>query len=155
MQAPTAKAKRPRTALRERPVIGWVENVDLPEWRVFGLRAKADTGARSSALHVYNLREDGPRHVLFDVVIDADRGNHRHRHDVRARIARRARVRSSNGQYEVRVFVKARIRIGEVEREIELSLADRREMTHRMLLGRTSLKGLLVDASRRYLLSEE
>jgi hypothetical protein len=148
------KATRKKRAAKPRTAIGWVEHVDLPEWRVFGLRAKSDTGARSSSLHVYRLRDDGPHHVRFDVVIDAEHGHHRHRHAVRAKVVRRARVRSSNGQYEERIFVRTLLRVGSVERQIEISLADRREMTHRMLLGRTSLKGLLVDPTRKHLLSE-
>ncbi|MGD8859232.1 MAG: RimK/LysX family protein [Myxococcales bacterium] len=151
--APGKKVRRKKTD-KARPVIGWVEHVDLPNWRVFGLRAKSDTGARSSSLHVYRLSDDGPDHVRFDVVIDAEHGHHRHRHGVRTKVVRRSRVRSSNGQYEERIFVRTLLRVGSVEREIEISLADRREMTHRMLLGRTSLKGLLVDPTRQHLLSE-
>jgi hypothetical protein len=81
-------------------VIGWTEYVDLPEWGVRRIRAKVDTGARSSALHVENIRELPRGIVRFDVVVHRER---RDRHvRVRARITRRSRVRSSNGELSPR-----------------------------------------------------
>lgn len=133
-----------------KPVAGWIETVDLPDLRVFGLRAKLDTGAKSSALHVEHLVPLGTRRVRFDVIVEMQ-GKRRVRH-VEAAVSRRSRVRSSNGEYSHRVFIKTRMRLGDVEREIELSLVDRERMLHRMLVGRTSLKGILVDPSRRHLL---
>ena len=48
-------------------VIGWAELVDIPEWNIARMRAKMDTGARTSALHVENIREVGHGRVRFDV----------------------------------------------------------------------------------------
>jgi hypothetical protein len=128
-------------------LIGWNEYVDLPEWGIKGLRAKVDTGARSSALHVENIRELPRNRVRFDVVL------HRKKRDrrvhVTTQIARRGRVRSSTGHYETRIFVRAPVRIGPVEREVEVSLVDRERMIFRMLLGRTALAGpFLIDPDR-------
>ncbi|HMR11867.1 MAG TPA: RimK/LysX family protein, partial [Polyangiaceae bacterium] len=53
--------------MNEPLVIGWAEYVDIPEWNVMRLRAKMDTGARSSALHVENIQEVGDNRVRFDV----------------------------------------------------------------------------------------
>jgi hypothetical protein len=137
---------------RERRVIGIAEYVDIPEWRIVGLRAKVDTGARSSALHVENLREVGRSRVRFDVRLHrlkADR-----RVTVEALVVRRARVRSSTGAAATRIFVAATVRIGHVVQRIELGLVDRAHMIYRMLLGRTALGAhFLVDPSRRYLLT--
>jgi hypothetical protein len=137
----------------ERLVIGLAEYVDLPEWRVLRLRAKVDTGARSSALHVENLRELPNGRVRFDVRL------HRYRPErkvtIEAAISRRARVRSSSGASEVRIFVTTRVRVGHVVLDAELGLVDRTRMIYRMLLGRTALGArFLVDPSRRYLLLE-
>ena len=64
-------------------------------------------------------------------------------------------MRSSTGHYTVRCFVKTRIRLGPVEKEIELSLVSRERMLYRMLLGRRALaRDFLVDVSRRRVLGE-
>jgi hypothetical protein len=130
-------------------VIGWAEYVDIPEWNVMRLRAKMDTGARSSALHVENIQEVGDNRVRFDVRL------HRRMLDrrvtVEAPISRRGRVRPSNGVTETRIFVIAKVRIGGIEREIELSLVCRAKMIFRMLIGRSALShAFLIDTSRRY-----
>ncbi|MBX3127014.1 MAG: RimK/LysX family protein [Polyangiaceae bacterium] len=132
-------------------VIGWAEYVDIPEWNVTRLRAKMDTGARSSALHVENVHEVGHSRVRFDVRL------HRKQIDrrvtVEAPISRRGRVRPSSGVSEARIFVVAKVRIGGVEREIELSLVSRERMLFRMLIGRSALShAFVVDVSRRYTL---
>jgi hypothetical protein len=134
-------------------VIGFAELVDLPEWGIVGLRGKIDTGAKTSALHVSNIREIGNGRVGFDVRL------HRRRVDrtvhVEAKILRRGRVRPSSGDAQSRLFVATTIRIGAIEREIELSLVDRENMIFRMLVGRTAIgSGVLVDPSRRYVLTK-
>jgi hypothetical protein len=134
----------------QRAVVGWAEYVDLPEWGIHGLRAKSDTGARSSSLHVENLVRLRGRRVSFDVVLGRKPQARRVR--VTTRVSRESLVRSSNGDSERRPFVTTTIRIGPVERRIELNLVDRGRMIHRMLLGRSALAGLLVDVHHRYLL---
>lgn len=135
----------------ESVLIGWNEYVDIPDWGIRRLRAKVDTGAKSSALHVENIEELPRDRVRFDVVlhrVKRDRRVH-----VTTRIARRGRVRSSTGHYETRIFVRAPVRIGPVEQDVEVSLVDRERMIFRMLLGRTALAGrFLIDPDRRNLL---
>ena len=134
-------------------VIGVTEYVDIPEWRILSLRAKIDTGARASALHVENIRELGSGWVRFDVRLS--RNQSERRVTVEAPIARRGRVRPSSGVLEVRIFVAITVRIGPVEREIELSLVDRGRMIFRMLIGRRALAhAFLIDPSRRYVLKK-
>lgn len=130
--------------------IGWSELVDLPDWHIRGLRAKIDTGARSSALHVDDLKLLSRNRVSYQVVL------HRSDHDRRVRvvekIVRRARVRSSTGAYTHRIFVRTHLRLAGVEREVEISLVDRGDMNFRMLVGRTALEGrFVVDPSHRNL----
>ena len=137
----------------EKAIIGWTEYVDLPEWGIKGLKAKVDTGARTSALHVEDLVEHDDGWVTFDVMLHRRQRNLR-RH-VRARVVKNARVRSSTGHHTERCFVRTRLRIGPIEREIELSLVSRHTMLFRMLLGRTALAGdFWVDVSRRTLLTQ-
>ncbi len=132
-------------------VIGWTEYVDLPDWKVTGLRAKVDTGARTSALHVEDIRLLTRGRVAFDVVLHRRKRDRRIR--VRTRIRRRGIVRSSSGERSHRIFVSTRLRLGPLEKEIEISLVDRAQMIHRMLLGREALAGpLRVDVNHRSLL---
>ncbi len=129
-------------------VIGWSEPVDLVDWDIDGLNAKIDTGARTSALHVENVKYLVDDYVRFDVVLS--RKHHHRRKHVTAQISRWGKVRSSSGHFSSRPFVKTTIRLGPVEKEIELSLVSRERMIYRMLLGREALeKDFLVDASRR------
>jgi hypothetical protein len=131
--------------VREPLRIGWSEFVDLPEWGIRGLRAKVDTGARTSALHVENVQERPRGRVRFEVVLDRREGRVR----VEARVRRRARVRSSTGHWTTRTFVATRLELGPLTRDIEVGLVDREQMIHRMLLGRAALTGCLVDPGRR------
>lgn len=132
-------------------IIGVTEYVNIPAWGIVRLRAKIDTGARSSALHVENIREFGIDWVRFDVRLHRDR--HEKRVTVEAPIARRGRVRPSTGVLESRIFVAVSVHIGPVEREVELSLVDRGNMIFRMLIGRNALAhAFLVDPGRRYVL---
>ena len=134
-------------------VIGVTEYVDLPNWRILSLRAKIDSGARSSALHVENIRELEGDRVRFDVRLS--RSQSERRVTVEAKIARRGRVRPSSGELEARIFVATKVRIGPVEREIELSLVDRGRMIFRMLIGRRALAhAFLIDPGRRYVLKQ-
>jgi hypothetical protein len=133
-------------------VIGVAECIDIPAWQVERLPAKVDTGARTSALHVENLRELSNGRVRFDVPLAAGRPEQRVTID--APIERRAKVRSTSGEARTRLFVSVRIRIGTVERRIELGLVDRRKMQFRMLIGRSALaRAFLVDVSKTYLIS--
>ncbi|HKJ23497.1 MAG TPA: RimK/LysX family protein [Myxococcota bacterium] len=147
---------KPRAELARRAwpggplVVGWTEYVALPDWGIPAVRAKMDTGARSSALHVEEIEAVGPGKVAFDVVLDRRRSHRRKR--VTARVRRRSRVRSSNGHYETRLFVATRLRLGPIEREVEFSLVDRSSMIHRVLLGRTALEDVYVDVAHRHLL---
>jgi len=137
---------------RDPVVVGFVENVDLPDWGISGLRGKIDTGARTSALHVSNIREVGSGRVRFDVRLhrrNVDRTVH-----VEAKIRRRGRVKPSSGDVQTRIFVLTTLLIGPVERQVEVSLVDREKMIFRMLIGRSALgRGVLVDPNNRYVVT--
>ena len=131
-------------------LIGWKETIDLPEWGIEHLVAKADTGARRSSIDATNICQIDENHVEFDLML------HRIHRDrfvrVRAKIGHVAHVKSSNGEKSERYFVETKVRIGNSERRTELSLMDREGMTCRMLLGRKTLEDrFLVDSSEKYL----
>ena len=129
--------------------VGYVEQIDLPEWRVFGLAAKLDTGALTSALHVQNISEWEDGWVTFDVPFDEGAG----RVHVESRLVRRAQVRSTSGVVTWRLFVATQLCLGPIDRTIEVGLVDRGGMNYRMLLGRAALAGCCtVDPAHCYLL---
>jgi hypothetical protein len=136
------------------PVAGWRERVDLPEWGLHGVRAKLDTGARTSAIDVATIEhlEDG--RIRFEVV-----GRHkptRRTKWVEAMPVRTSVVKPSHGKKQERFVCRTPIRIGEIETEIEISLVCRKNMLCRMLLGRTALDGrILVDSGAKYRLTEK
>lgn len=134
-------------------LIGWKETIDLPEWGVEHLVAKADTGARRSSIDATRIRQVDEDHVEFNLMLHR---THRDRFvRVRARIGHVAHVKSSNGEKSERYFVETKVRIGKIERVIELSLMNRQGMTCRMLLGRRTLEDrFLVDSSEKYLSRE-
>ena len=130
--------------------IGWKEMVDLPVWGIENIIAKADTGARRSAIDVKDIEELPGGKVRFSVVLHGkDRDLSK---EIVAPIAHQTRVRSSNGQQDERYFVTTQVRLGDRTKAIELSLVCRRNMTCRMLIGRKALEGdFLVDSSRSFL----
>lgn len=135
-------------------LIGWTEFIDLPEWGVRNLRAKVDTGARTSALHVENIEELPRGFVRFDVVLHREKLGRRIR--VKTKVTRRGRVRSSTGHQTERLFVETTLSLGPITKRIEVSLVDREKMIHRMLLGREALKGpILIDVDRRMVLKKK
>jgi ribosomal protein S6--L-glutamate ligase len=121
-------------------ILGWREWVALPQLGLPALKAKIDTGAKTSALHAFSIEifgpEEAPR-VRFGVhPVDYDPNI-----EVwcTAKVVDRRYVRSSNGQAEQRYIISTPIRVGGREWPIEISLSNRHTMAHRMLLGRTAL----------------
>jgi hypothetical protein len=132
-------------------IIGVAEYVDFPDWGIRGLSARVDTGAQTSALHVENIETLPGSRVRFDVRLRRDEPEARV--TIETKVSRRATVRSSTGQSAPRLFVKAHVRLGGREQQIEVGLVDRRHMLFRMLLGRSALeRRFLVDVTKRYAL---
>jgi hypothetical protein len=126
---------------KRRLVIGCVEPVDIPSFGLFGIEARVDTGALTSALHVENLEELPGGRVRFEVRPVHVRGK---KLVQVVAMSRRGQVRASTGVLTWRVFVTTRVQIGPVLRRVELGLVDRRRMEFGMLLGRSALAGYFV-----------
>ncbi|MEZ0577443.1 ATP-dependent zinc protease [Nocardioides sp. MH1] len=134
-------------------VAGWREWVSLPELGVDWVKAKLDTGARTSSLHAFDIEElerDGARWVRFGIhpwqrsaadSVTAELPVHDVRH-----------VRSSSGHVQERYVVLMAIRIGTRRIRTEVTLSRRDEMGFRLLVGREALRqGFVVDPARSYL----
>ncbi|WP_339743441.1 RimK/LysX family protein [uncultured Rubinisphaera sp.] len=140
--------------MNERQTIGWRERIDLPDWGVQGIEAKSDTGARSSAVDVKNLKIEEDDYVSFDVALSrTDRNLSK---PVRMKIKRHTQVKSSNGHITERVVVETTLRIGPVEKNVDVTLVCRKRMQCRMLIGRTALgEDFLVSSNDVYLLTRK
>ena len=136
------------------PAAGWRERVDFPVWGLVGVRAKLDTGARTSAIDVATIEHlDGGR-IRFEVV-GRDKPTRRTKW-VEATPVRTSVGKPSHGEKQERLVCRTPIRIGAIETEIEIGLVCRKNMLCRMLLGRTALEGrVLVDSGETYLLTEK
>ena len=137
----------------KRPAIGWREWVALPELGIPAIKAKIDTGARSSALHAFALRRvvepDGiwvtfkvhPLQRAPQVTVEA-----------RARLLGERRIRSSSGLLTVRAVIETTMVLGDRAFPIELTLVRRDLMGFRMLVGRQALRGrVVVNPARSFL----
>ncbi len=154
--AKPAPKRTPALGKPPRPAIGWREWISLPTLLEQPVKAKIDTGARTSAIHAFNIRKfdaGGVPRVEFllhplqrlrapQVRCEADI------HDERV-------VTSSNGHRALRIVILVEVALGETRWPIELTLADRDQMGFRMLLGREALRSrFLVDPGRSYLQSK-
>ncbi|MCK7595498.1 ATP-dependent zinc protease family protein [Pseudomarimonas salicorniae] len=137
------------------PRLGWREWLALPELKLRAIRAKIDTGARSSALHVEESEtffENGIEWVRFAIV--PTRGGKVR--ECRARVVDHREVTDSGGKRTLRVFIQTTLALGGQRYPIELNLTQRREMLFPMLLGRTAVAGRwVVDPSGSFLLGEK
>lgn len=143
--------KPPRS--RELLVLGWREWVALPGLGVEAIKAKLDTGARTSSLHAFGLERftrDGTSMVRFEIhpVQRSAAGALR----VEVPVLEERSVRSSSGQEELRPVILTEVALSGRAWPIELTLARRDAMGFRMLLGRQALRRrALVDPGRSFL----
>ena len=140
----------------ERIVLGWREWVSLPQLGIDRIKAKVDTGARTSALHGFEIEpfeERGVQRVRF-LIHPVQRDNDTVLECI-ADVVDRRKVRDSGGHQEMRWVIRSDIVIGPNRWPAELTLTSRDDMLFRMLLGRTAMSGMaVVDPARSYLVGK-
>jgi len=137
-------------------MLGWREWVALPELGINHIKAKVDTGARSSALHTFKLQtfeENGIARVRFS--IHPLQGNAGIGQDCIATLVDERNVTDSGGHTELRPVISTIVQLGDLRKQIEITLTNRENMKFRMLLGRTAMCGsVVVDPAASYLLGK-
>jgi hypothetical protein len=136
-------------------VIGWKERIDFPDWGVSRVRAKMDSGARTSAIDavVREIREQNGFRIAVLVVAFFRRTVAKFRL-VEAPLVKTSRVRHTGGEVTERHVIETTLRLGPIVKKIHLSIADRGRMLAPVLLGRLALAGdFLVDVGRKYVLT--
>lgn len=138
-------------------IIGWREWLSIPELGIPRIKAKVDTGARTSCLHTCGLEiyedEAGSARIRFtvhplqkkpDYSVDCD-----------CPLLNQRQVKDSGGHEEVRPFIRIPVTLGSITWEVEFSLTNRDNMKFRMLLGRTAMNGrFLVNPGISYQLGK-
>ncbi|MGN6160116.1 MAG: ATP-dependent zinc protease family protein [Marmoricola sp.] len=132
---------------------GWREWVGLPDVGVDHIKAKLDTGARSSALHAFDLHEferDGATWVRFSV--HPWQRSAADQQTVELPVHDRRSIRSSTGHVQQRYVVRMNLRLMDKTFAVDVTLARRDSMGFRLLIGREALRhGFVVDSGRSYL----
>lgn len=133
--------------------VGWRERVSLADLGLVEINAKIDTGARTTALHASNIRRferDGAPWVEFL----SDHGRTGQTDLCTAPVHHLRKITNTSGKPEQRFIIATPLQIGARTQLVEVSLADRTEMSYPIIIGRTALRQLrlLVDPSRSWLM---
>jgi hypothetical protein len=137
--------------------IGWREWARLPDLKIARIKAKIDSGARTSAIHAFKVTpfsKDGGAYVRFFV-----HPVQRHRKPEVACVARvidQRRITDSGGNCQERYVIRTTLKLGRSSWPIELTLSNRDNMGFRMLIGRQAIRGkYVVDPGRSFVISKK
>lgn len=147
---------KPKKQKKEKVVLGWREWISLPTLTKFPIKAKVDTGAKTSALHARDIeifKRQNQTWVSFEIVPSIKM---KQPILAKALLLDHRNVKSSMGETTKRPVIQTIVRMGNEEFPIELTLVNRSMMGFRMLLGRRALKKrFLINPSRSFLLDKQ
>jgi hypothetical protein len=133
--------------------LGWREWCALPELGIPAIKAKIDTGAKTSALHTFRIipfSEHGIRYVRF--FVHPLQKNEKVVRECVAQVKDEREVTDSGGHKEVRFIIETTVAIGNKTFPVEMSLTNRDTMRFRMLLGRRAMtEDTIVEPAKSYL----
>lgn len=137
------------------PALGWREWISLPSLGLPKIKAKVDTGARTSALHTFDLEmyDDEGENDRVRFKVHPIQNNTEVFIECDTKVVNLRSVRDSGGHEELRPFIQVPIVLGDYRWDIEISLTNRDNMKFRMLLGRTALVNrFVVNSGKSYLI---
>lgn len=136
----------------QKAVIGWREFISLPDLGIHRIKAKIDTGARTSALHAINIQyitRQGVTWVSFSV--HPRQRNSKSIVDCAAPLIEERYITDSGGKRTLRPVIVTNVHVNGAIVAAELTLVARDSMGFRMLIGRQAVRGrFLVDSGRSY-----
>ncbi len=143
--------------MKEKLIVGWRETLSLPSLGIDKIKAKIDTGARTSCLHAFKVESFKKGEALwvrfwihpiqrdFDLEVVCE-----------AKVVDERIVRDSGGHEESRFVIETEVSLGGQRWPIEITLTNRENMAFRMLLGRTAMNGrIIVDPVESFLVPFE
>ncbi|SDH68597.1 Uncharacterized conserved protein [Vibrio xiamenensis] len=143
--------------MNEKMLVGWRENFSLPTLGIQKIKAKIDTGARTSCLHAFKIETFNKNNELW-----VRFWIHPRQHDIdyeqvcEALVIDERSVRDSGGHEEIRYVIQTDLRLGDQQWPAEVTLTNRENMAFRMLLGRTAMHHrLIVDPVQSFLIPFE
>lgn len=138
--------------LKEKVLIGRIEWVSLPELRLKH-KARIDTGAKTTSMHAVNIEEVEQRGELFVKFQTVD--SEGKTIEVVRKVDTTQKVSNTSGFVSKRYVIKEKVKIGNIEREININLNDRSKMDYKFLVGRNLLLGrFIVDVARSHVLGD-
>jgi hypothetical protein len=152
----TSKPARPaprKGDKRKKKIVGWREWVGLPDLGIKRLKAKVDSGARTSAIHAFKVMpftKDGGAYVRFTV----HPAQRRRKPEVLcvARVIDQRLITDSGGNCQNRYVIRTTLKLGKSSWPIELTLSNRDSMGFRMLVGRQAIRSTyMIDPARSYI----
>jgi hypothetical protein len=140
-----------------RTTIGWRENVELLDFDNSLIKAKMDTGARTSSLHATHIsesEESGVKYIAFRLKTNIN--NKKKYKFFKCELKEWRIIKNSGGDEEYRPVVRTKVKIGKKIMTIEITLTQRSRMSYDMLIGRTALrKKFLIDSGKSYTTKEK
>lgn len=137
---------------KTKPTIGRRESIDFPELGLYGITAKIDTGAYTTALHCHDIREE--KGVLYFKLLDPSHPDYTEKEQKFTNYSQKE-IKNSFGESEKRYIIKTIIRIGKRRIKSVISLTDRGTMRYPVLIGRKLIKNkFVVDVGLLFNLTE-
>lgn len=137
-------------------LIGWQEWCGLPDFNIPYIKVKVDTGAKTSSLHAFNIKEFTKNHQSYvSFEIHPLQNNDKIKVTVNAKVVDQRYVMSSNGHKELRYVIRANLILAGETFQIFLTLSNRDPLRFRMLLGRDALaNNCIIDPAKKYCLGK-
>ena len=152
-----SKLSKTKDSKQTPSIIGWREWLSLPELKIKNIKAKIDTGAKTSALHAFDIeiiKKGKKKFVNFK--IHPEQRNQKKVIKTQSELIEQRLVKNSGGKVTLRPVIITEIKLGPLKWNIEITLVNRDEMGFRMLLGRDAIKNfLLVNPGKSFLIGKK